>query len=98
MAVATQAQPGLFGYGDLAFSAAIVAAVAAFGAAPVLAGDITAEWANVMPPAAPELKQVAVDPKTTAPLVLDFGKSNCGVRPHYLANVPNVEKVIDEAR
>ena len=51
-----------------------------------------------MPPAAPELKQVAVDPKTTAPLVLDFGKSNCGVRPHYLANVPNVEKVIDEAR
>jgi hypothetical protein len=27
-------------------AAAIVAAVAAFGGAPVLAGDITAEWAN----------------------------------------------------
>ena len=45
-------------------AAAIVAAVAAFGAAPVLAGDITAEWANVTPPPAPELKQATVDPKT----------------------------------
>ena len=79
-------------------AAAIVAAVAAFGAAPVLAGDITAEWANVTPPPAPELKQVTVDPKTTALLVLDFGKNNCGVRPRCLANVPNVKKLIDEAR
>jgi nicotinamidase-related amidase len=79
-------------------AAAIVAAVAAFGAAPVLAGDITAEWANVTPPPAPELKQATVDPKTTALLVLDFGKNNCGVRPRCLANVPNVKKLIDEAR
>jgi hypothetical protein len=79
-------------------AAAIVAAVAAFGAAPVLAGDITAEWANVTPPPAPKLKQVTVDPKTTALLVLDFGKNNCGVRPRCLANVPNVKKLIDEAR
>src|SRR5580658_1338996 len=79
-------------------AAAIVAAVAAFGAAPALAGDITGEWANVTPPPAPELKQVTVDPKTTALLVLDFGKNNCGVRPRCLANVPNVKKLIDEAR
>jgi Tripartite tricarboxylate transporter family receptor len=56
-------------------AAAIVAAVAALAAAPVLAGDITAEWANVTPPPAPELKQVTIDPKTTALLVLDFGKN-----------------------
>ena len=79
-------------------AAAIVATVAAFGAAPLLAGDITAEWANVTPPPAPELKQATVDPKTTALLVLDFGKNNCGVRPRCLANVPNVKKLIDEAR
>ena len=65
-------------------AAAIVAAVAA----PVLAGDITAEWANVTPPPAPELKQVTVDPKTTALLVLDFGKNNCGVRPRCSTSDP----------
>jgi hypothetical protein len=31
--------------------------------------DIIAEWASVKPPAAPELKPVTVDPKTTALLV-----------------------------
>jgi nicotinamidase-related amidase len=82
----------------LANTSCAAAIVAAFGGAPVLAGDITAEWANVTPPAAPELKQVTVDPKTTALLVLDFGKNNCGVRPRCLANVPNVKKLIDEAR
>jgi len=43
--------------------------------------DIIAEWASVKPPAAPELKPVTVDPKTTALLVLDFMKGNCGARP-----------------
>jgi hypothetical protein len=82
----------------LANTSCAAAIVAAFVPAPVLAGDITAEWANVTPPPAPELKQVTVDPKTTALLVLDFGKNNCGVRPRCLANVPNVKKLIDEAR
>ena len=79
-------------------AAAIVAAVAAFGAAPVLAGDITAEWANVTPPPAPELKQATVDSKTTALLILDLMKANCGVRPRCLATVPNVKKLLDAAR
>ena len=77
---------------------ALFAAMAALAAESVLAGDITAEWASVTPPPAPELKSVTVDPKTTALLVLDFGKNNCGVRPRCLGNVPNVKKLIDEAR
>ena len=53
---------------------ALFAAMAALAAELALAGDITAEWASVTPPPAPELKSVTVDPKTTALLVLDFGK------------------------
>ena len=76
----------------------LFAAMAALAAESALSGDITAEWASVTPPPAPELKSVTVDPKTTALLVLDFGKNNCGVRPRCLGNVPNVKKLIDEAR
>ena len=43
--------------------------------------DIVDEWANVKAPAAPALKEVTVDPKTTALLMLDFMKQNCGQRP-----------------
>ena len=60
--------------------------------------DITGEWAGVKLPPAPELKPVAVDPKTTALLVLDMMKSNCGVRPRCLATVRNVKKLLDAAR
>ena len=57
-----------------------LAAIAAL-AAPVAAMDITKEWTQVKPPPVPELKPVTVDPKTTALLVLDLMKGNCGVRP-----------------
>ena len=60
--------------------------------------DITREWASVKLPPAPELKPVTVDPKTTALLVLDMMKSNCGARPRCLATVANVKKLIDAAR
>ena len=50
-----------------------------------------------MPPA-PQLKPVTVDPRTTALLVLDFMKGNCGQRPRCVAIVPNVKKLIDAAR
>ncbi len=62
------------------------------------AQDITGEWASVKLPPAPELKPVTVDPKTTALLVLDMMKSNCGARPRCLATVANVKKLIDAAR
>jgi nicotinamidase-related amidase len=51
----------------------------------------------VKPPPVPELKPVTVDPKTTALLVLDMMKGNCGVRPRCQATVPNIKKMIDSA-
>jgi nicotinamidase-related amidase len=78
--------------------AALLAAVAVFAALPAGANDIISEWASVKPPPAPQLKPVTVDPKTTALLVLDLMKNNCGVRPRCPPIVPNVKKLIDAAR
>src|SRR4051812_1887668 len=75
--------------------------VAAFIAASLIAparGDIISDWDSVKIPPKPELKSVTVDPKTTALLVLDFMKNNCGQRPRCAAIVPNVKKMIDAAR
>ena len=81
-------------YTRLCCASAVLAAVSA----PVFAGDITTEWASVKSPPVPELKPVTVDPKTTALLVLDFMKGNCGQRPRCLATIPNVKKLLDTAR
>jgi len=83
-----------------AMSGVVVLAVAAaaFGIAPARANDITTEWATVKPPPAPELKPATVDPRTTALLVLDLMKANCGTRPRCIATVPNVKKLIEAAR
>jgi nicotinamidase-related amidase len=62
------------------------------------ADDITTEWATVKPPPAPELKPATVEPKTTALLILDLMKANCGVRPRCISTVPNVKKLLDAAR
>jgi nicotinamidase-related amidase len=59
---------------------------------------IVGEWANVQLPPAPELKPVTVDPRTTALLVLDMMKGNCGARPRCLATIPNVRKLLETAR
>jgi nicotinamidase-related amidase len=67
-------------------------------ALPARAADITTEWANVRPPPVPELKPAVVEPKTTALLILDLMKTNCGMRPRCLATVPNVKKLLDAAR
>jgi nicotinamidase-related amidase len=73
-------------------------ALAALPAPPAHAGDIIAEWAAVKPPPVPELKPATLDGKTTALLILDLMKSNCGRRPRCLATVPNVKKLHDAAR
>jgi nicotinamidase-related amidase len=78
--------------------AALIAAAALGAACPAGAGDIITDWDSVKLPPKPELKSVTVDPKTTALLVLDLMKANCGVRPRCAAIVPNVKKLIDEAR
>jgi nicotinamidase-related amidase len=79
---------------------ATILAGAAIGLAmpPGRANDITTEWSNVKPPPVPELKPATVDPKTTALLVLDFMKVNCGTRPRCVATIPSVNKLIDAAR
>ena len=79
--------------------AAIVAAAAlAAGAASAQAANIIDEWASVKTPAAPALKPVTVDPKTTALLMLDFMNQNCGKRPRCLDTIPGMKKLLDAAR
>lgn len=65
---------------------------------PARAADIVEEWATVRAPAAPALKPVTVDPKTTALLMLDFMKQNCGKRPRCVASLPAMKKLLSAAR
>jgi nicotinamidase-related amidase len=78
----------------------VVAAVVflALALPPAQAADIITEWTSVKAPAPPPVKAVTVDPKTTALLMLDFLKQNCGVRPRCVATVPAAKKLLDEAR
>lgn len=77
---------------------ALAAATAASIALPARANDITTEWTSVKPPPVPELKPATIEPKTTALLVLDFMKGNCGTRPRCASTVPVANKLIDAAR
>ena len=79
-------------------TAVLAAAVASLAALPAHANDITTEWATVKPPPVPQLKPATVEPKTTALLILDLMKTNCGARPRCVATVPNVKKLLDAAR
>ena len=63
----------------------------------VRAADVIEEWATIKP-AAPALKPVTVDPKTTALLMLDFMKQNCGQRPRCVASLPAMKKLLEAAR
>lgn len=78
-------------------TAAIAALIMAFAASAV-AGDILDDWDTVKSPPKPELKAVALDPSTTALLILDMQKENCGVRPRCMATIPNVKRLYDAAR
>ncbi len=77
-------------------AAALVIAIA-FAAAP-MAADILDDWAVVKTPPPPELKPVKLDGATTALLILDMMKMNCGARPRCVASVPNVKRLNDAAR
>ncbi len=88
-------------------AARIRALVAAFGvsvaaiciaAVPSNAADVVANWRSVKMPAAPALKPVTLDPRTTALLMLDFLHQNCGKRPTCLASLPAMKKLLGEAR
>jgi nicotinamidase-related amidase len=77
-----------------------VLAVAWSYAAPAPAQTIIDEWSTIKAPSAPELKQVTINPKTTALLVMDLIKQACNEknRPRCVASIPKVEKLIAEAR
>jgi nicotinamidase-related amidase len=84
---------------SLHLAAAIGLVAAAIGLMPAAqAADVIAEWASVKAPPPPPVKAVTVDPKTTALLMLDFLKQNCGKRPRCVADVPAVAKLLDAAR
>lgn len=79
--------------------AVVAAAVFAVALAPsARAATIIDEWADAKAPAVPTLKPVTADPKTTALLMLDFMKANCGVRPRCVATIPAVKKLLGDAR
>lgn len=63
-----------------------------------LASDIIDDWANVKAPAAPELKAVTVDPKTTALIMGDIMNRTCAKRPRCVAALPAIKKLLGEAR
>jgi len=81
----------------LAVVAAMLASIA-FTLAPARAANIVEEWASVKASAAPTLKPVQVDPKTTALLMLDFMNQNCGKRPRCVASIPAMKKLLAAAR
>ena len=76
---------------------ATIAAVLAY-AVPAAPQTIIDEWAHVKAPPAPELKQVTIDPKTTALLMLDLFNPNCPKRPRCIASMPALKKLLTEAR
>jgi len=80
-----------------AAAAAAVVLIIAF-AASSSAADILDDWAAVKPPPVPEIKPVTLEGSTTALLILDMMKSNCGVRPRCMATIPNVKRLHDAAR
>jgi nicotinamidase-related amidase len=76
---------------------AAVALLIAF-AASSSAADVLDDWATVRLPPKPELKPVTLEGSTTALLILDMMKANCGARPRCVATVPNVKRLHDAAR
>ncbi|MCX7787268.1 MAG: cysteine hydrolase [Spirochaetes bacterium] len=58
------------------------------------------EWGGIKVPDPPELKQVTLDPKTTAFLVLDIQKNSCTpqARPRCVASIPKVKAFLELCR
>ncbi len=80
--------------GAVAAAGALMIALAVSPAA----ADILDDWDAAKAPPRVELKPVTLDGSTTALLILDMMKMNCGVRPRCVATVPNVKRLHDAAR
>lgn len=92
---------------SLRTSAAICTLVfSVLSVAPAQAETIIDDWKSVKVPAAPQLKPVTLDAKTTALLLLDFngaqdpakGPCNKDTKPRCIASLPKVKAFLDEAR
>ncbi|NWL86068.1 isochorismatase [Paenibacillus sp. 79R4] len=55
------------------------------------------EWDAVIPPPAPELKSIYVDPKSTALLILDMENSICN-KHRCVASIPRIKSLLNKAR
>jgi nicotinamidase-related amidase len=79
----------------LAFALAV-----AIGPLVTNAGTIIDEWASVEIPPPPALHKVTIDPKTTVLMVMGFVKDFCNAqrRPRCAATIPQVAKLLNEAR
>ena len=69
-------------------------------AVPAAGETVIDGWASVQAPAAPAVKPMAADPRTTALLLLDFNKQTCNAerRPRCIGSIPNVKKLLGAAR
>jgi len=65
---------------------------------PAGAQSIIEEWPSVSAPAAPALRDVTLDPATTALLMLDFMPANCGRRRRCLDSLARVAPLLEAAR
>ena len=84
--------------GRFAIICAVIGVLGAGTVSKAAASDIIDEWANVKTPAAPEIKAVTVDPKTTALIMGDLLNQVCGKRPRCVAALPAMKKLLGEAR
>jgi nicotinamidase-related amidase len=57
-----------------------------------------AAYAQVEPPALPDLASVALDPSTTAFFVLDINSAVCPSRPACVESVPAIQRLLAKAR
>jgi nicotinamidase-related amidase len=80
----------------LAAAGAALFLAAAIGA-PAMA-DVITDWNKAVIPPPPPLKDVTVDPSTTALLILDMMKTGCSRRELCKAAFPNVQRLHDAAR
>ena len=79
------------------FAAIGGALLAALAGSPSIA-DVISEWGSAVAPPAPELKEISVDPSTTALLLLDIMKTGCSARPRCIAAMPVIKQMHDAAR
>jgi len=82
----------------LRFAAAAAAGVLVGLLASPSIADVVSDWKTAVAPPPPELKEVTVDPATTALLLLDSMKGGCSARPRCIAAMPNIKRLHDAAR